>query len=320
MQTEKTKGNLKSQYPIDAVIPWVDGNDKQHKSKMLPYLKDKSQILSEKFRTRFDHVNEIEYAVDSILKFAPYIRKIFLVTDNQTPDFLQTKDHNKNYSKIEIIDHTVIFAGYEKFLPTFNNRPIDTCLYRIPDLAEHFLYFNDDVFLINDTNPETFFKRGLPILRGVWSSFEEDKLFKKKKKGKAGNKLAQQKAARYLGFHKYFRFRHTPHPLRKSTFETYFKNNEDKFLENIKYKFRSTNQFTAQGLANHVEIKNKTCYLEDNLRLLYFRSYKKPLFWYKYKLNIKYNDQLFLGLQSLDRCPDKILKFLLNWLETKVKP
>ncbi|WP_298550697.1 Stealth CR1 domain-containing protein [uncultured Algibacter sp.] len=302
---------------IDVVLPWVDGNDEKHRSKMLPYVKDKSKFQSEMFRTRFDHVNEIKFAVDSILKFAPFVTNIYLITDKQTPDFLTKENNAEFYNKVSIIDHTLIFSGYEEYLPTFNNRPIDTCLHRIPNLAEHFLYFNDDVFLINKTQPEDFFKNEWPIIRGEWTKFEEDKIKKLVKKPKVGHKTAQQIAAKQLGFKKYYRFRHTPHPLRKSTFVNYFKENEDIFIENIKHKFRHPNQFTPQGLANHIEIKNGTCYFENDLKLKYFRSYKKPLFWYKFKLNVIGKGKLFLGLQSLDHCPPIILTYLLKWLDKK---
>jgi len=300
---------------IDAVIPWVDGNDKNHQLKMIPYLDDKSIINSEKFRTRFDHVNEIEFAINSILTFAPFIRTIFIVTDNQIPQFLNNREVSK---KISIIDHKIIFAGYEKYLPTFNNRPIETCIHRIPDLAEHFIYFNDDTFLINPTKPDDFFINGLPVLRGKWTKFDEDKIKSIFKAPKKGHKTAQQQAAKKVGFKRYYRFRHTPHPMRKSIFENYFKEHKEIFIENIKYRFRSPNQFTPQGLANHIEIKNKTCFLKKELQLLYFRSYKKPLFWYHYKFNNINTNYLFLGLQSLDRCEPKILQFLLNWLKNKI--
>jgi len=44
----------------------------------------------------------------------------------------------------------------------FSSHPIEWNLHRIDGLAEHFVYFNDDVFLINHTNPEDFFVNGLP--------------------------------------------------------------------------------------------------------------------------------------------------------------
>ncbi|WP_179333105.1 Stealth CR1 domain-containing protein [Winogradskyella costae] len=308
--------NTAHQHKIDAVILWVDGNDQQHKAKMLPYLEDKTKINTEKFRTRFDQVNEIKFTINSILKYAPYVRNIHIITDNQTPDFLKNSK-DETYKKVAIVDHKVVFKGYEDFLPTFNCRPIETCLYRIPDLAEHFIYFNDDFFLINDTKPGDFFKDGLPILRGKWLKFDKDIFYKKFKKPRVGHKSIQQNAARLAGFNKYYNFKHTPHPLRKSTFENYFNGNEDVLIENIRHRFRKTSQFTPQGLANHLEIKNKTCHFKDDLQLMYFRSYKKPLYWYRFKLNIKSKGKLFLGLQSLDRSPPHILDYILGWLEKR---
>ena len=90
------------------------------------------------------------------------------------------------------------------------------------------------------------------------------------------------------------------------------------FVENIKYKFRSENQFTPQGLANHIEIKNKTCTLISELELLYMRSYKKPLFLIKFIFLLKGNRKRFLGLQSLDQCPSKTLTFLTKWIENRL--
>ncbi len=102
-----TKDSVK-QKPIDAVILWVDGNDEKHKAKMLPYVEDKTKVKSEKFRTRYDQVNEIKFTIDSILKFAPYIRNIFIITDNQTPDFLSQSNTKETYKKVaEYIENNI---------------------------------------------------------------------------------------------------------------------------------------------------------------------------------------------------------------------
>ncbi|MDA7557776.1 stealth family protein [Flavobacteriaceae bacterium] len=301
---------------IDAVILWVDGNDEKHKRKISPYILDKKKIKSNKFRTRYDQVNEIKYTIDSILKFAPYINRIHIITDNQIPKFL--KNNTKYQDKITVVDHTTIFNGYETYLPTFNCRPIETCMYRIPGLSEHFIYFNDDFFLINPTVPEDFFCEGLPVLRGKWLKFDEHIYYKKFKKPKTGHKTAQQNAAKLIGFKRYYNFKHTPHPLRKSTFLKYFKEHPSHFEKNIKYKFRNDQQFTPQGLANHLEIKNKACVFKSDLQLIYFRSYKKPMLWYIYKLNRQHQKRLFLGLQSLDLCPQEKLTYLLNWIKKRI--
>ena len=303
---------------IDAVILWVNGNDQKHKIKISNYVDNKSEISLTKFRTRFDQVNEIKFTIDSILKFAPYIENIHIITDEQTPEFLEKIDNNDYYKKVSIVDHKVVFKDFEQFLPTFNCRPIETCMHRIPGLAEHFIYFNDDFFLIKHTKPTDFFRNGLPVLRGKWLKFDKDIFYKKFKKIRVGHKKAQQKAAQLVGLKKYYNFKHTPHPLRKSTFKTYFNNNPNIFIENIKYRFRNENQFTPQGLANHIEIKNKSCVLISDLELLYMRSYTKPLFWIKFIFLLNGNKKRFLGLQSLDQCPSNTLKFLTKWIENRL--
>ncbi|MFY0714857.1 hypothetical protein J1D01_14360 [Seonamhaeicola sp. NFXS20] len=318
MTTRSCSSSIKN-HPIDAIILWVDGNDENHRLKMLSFLNDIETIKSKNFRTRYDHVNEIKFTIDSILKYAPFIRNIFIITDNQTPDFLKTTGRKDYYKNVSIIDHKIIFSGYEQFLPTFNSRTIESFMFRIPNLAEHFIYFNDDFFLINKTEPEDFFRNGYPVLRGKWQKLDKDKFLKKFKKQRFGHKYAQQYSAKLAGFDNYYNFKHTPHPFRKSTFEKYLKTNEEVFIENVKHKFRNKKQFLLQGLINHIEIKNKTCYFKNDYQLLYFRSYKKPLPWYKFKLNIKTNKKLFLGLQSLDKCPPKTLNYILKWLEKRME-
>ena len=72
---------------IDAVITWVDGSDLNYQKKLKKYLKDNNTI-----RRQYLQANEICLCIASIIKYAPFIRKIFIVTDNQTPDLINIKD------------------------------------------------------------------------------------------------------------------------------------------------------------------------------------------------------------------------------------
>ena len=165
---------------VDAVITWVDGNDPSHMSKLGNFMVDKNTINKKSVRMRYDQVNEIEFAVKSILKYAKFVRKIFIVTDNQTPEFLKDKELvKKKYSKVVIVDHATIFKGYEQYLPTFNSLSIESMLFNIPDLVEHFMYFCDDFFLANKTKVDDFFMEGKPVIRGFWKKFYEDIWHKK---------------------------------------------------------------------------------------------------------------------------------------------
>jgi len=314
-------------FEIDAVIAWVDGNDEAHLNKMTHYVEDKSKLGNQQFRTRFDQVNEIEFSVKSILKYAPFVRNIFIVTDGQTPLFL--KNHREEYPKVKIVDHKEIFKGFESYAPTFNSVSIETMLYRIPNLAEHFIYFNDDVFLLRKIKVNDFFSNGFPVLRGKFKSFDSGiwykvihqkivKLLGKTTKDKKyGYKKAQQNIAVKLGFRKYLRLDHTPAAIRKSTVKNYFEEHPEMIIHNIKHRFREPSQYMIQSLANHLEIQNKTCVIKNDYQLGYLQSYKKPLLWYKLKLKNFEKDPntLFLCLQSLDQCPKHKLNYILNWLK-----
>lgn len=307
---------------IDAVVLWVDGGDVNHQKKMMKYLGKDVDVTSRKVQDRFNQVEEIEFTIKSIIKNAPYIENIYLVTDNQIPTFLKKEE----LPKVKLIDHMDIFGSYQKYLPTFNCLPIETVMANIPNLSEHFIYFNDDCFLINKTKETDFFVEGNPVLRGNWTKFYEDiwireffnKVLKKKKRV-YGYKLGQQNIAKSLGFKKYFKFDHTPHPLRKSTIKKYFEEHPGMEELNVKHRFRHPDQFTLQGLANHIEIKNKTCVLKNDYQLLYIQSYKKALLYYKTLFFSKRRKALFMCLQSLDKAAPNKLAFFKEQLTKIIK-
>ena len=317
---------------VDAVITWVDGNDPKHREKMSQYIEDKNSLSNKSIRMRYDQVDEIEFSVKSILKYAKFIRNIYIVTDNQTPSFLKDIETAKQkYPNVFIIDHSIIFREYKHYLPTFNCLPIESLLYKIPNLAEHFLYLNDDFFLLRETNVSDFFIYNKPVIRGFWTNFYEDIWYKKvqkivykfinqeSKENIYGFKKGQQNIAKILGFKKYVRLDHTVAPLRKSTYDNYYIKNPEILDLNIKHRFRHPEQYTNQSLANHLEIKNNTFVLQNDYQLVYFQNYKKPLFWIKYKLRnaMKNNNKLFLCMQSLDQCPEEKLMYIKKWLHSK---
>jgi hypothetical protein len=323
---------INKNFEVDAVITWVDGNDQKHREKMSKYIKNKNSLNNKSVRMRYDQVNEIEFSVKSILKYAKFVRNIFIVTDNQTPSFLKDIEKAKQkYSNVFVVDHSIIFEGYNHYLPTFNCLPIESLLYKIPNLAEHFLYLNDDLFLLRETQISDFFINSNPVIRGFWTNFYEDIWYKKIQKlsykfiGKEtkeniyGFKKGQQNIAKILGFDKYVRHDHTIQPLRKSTYDNYYIKNPEILDLNIKHRFRHSEQYTIQSLANHLEIKKGDFVLKTDYQLGYFQNYKKPLWWIKFKLRKveKNKDMLFLCMQSLDQCPEDKLGFIKKWLSNK---
>ncbi len=143
--------------PIDAVYTWVDGADPAHRAKRARYrpMRGEAEATQERWRDN----GELRYSLRALQRHAPWIRRIFIVTDQQVPDWLDTA-----HPQIEIVDHRAIFPD-DRYLPTFNSCVIEAFLHRIPGLASHYLYFNDDMFLGQPVVPEDFLNAaGRPIL------------------------------------------------------------------------------------------------------------------------------------------------------------
>tara|TARA_R100001143_G_scaffold63581_1_gene72420 strand:- start:26706 stop:27707 length:1002 start_codon:yes stop_codon:yes gene_type:complete len=257
---------------IDAVITWVDGNEPNHRKKWNQHKKENrnidNELLTGRDKTRFINNGELKYCLSSIRKFAPWIRKIYVVTDDQIPEFVNEEfisEHN-----LSIIDHKTIFKSYEWALPTFNSRTLESMLWRIPDLSTHFIYFNDDFVLTKPLYPSDFFYKDQVVLRGGWKKVrnygalrikinEWVSAISKRALGitRSMNLLLQIKSAKLAGYDKrYFKSPHVPHPMRKKTISDFFAANPLLLNENIQYKFRNMDQFSAVYLANHLEIKN----------------------------------------------------------------
>ena len=125
-----------SEAPIDAVITWVDGSDPAHAERLRAYLEQTGGPRpAAADPTRFNDAGELEYCVASILRFAPWIARIHIVSDRQQPKLLRLLAGTPFADRLRLVDHREIFAGHEQHLPTFNSRAIITALWRIPGLA-----------------------------------------------------------------------------------------------------------------------------------------------------------------------------------------
>lgn len=317
---------------IDAVITWVDSSDVVWQKKINQYLENKIDWSNKKEATRYNSINEVEIAIVSIIKFATFIKNIYLVTDNQQPkNFTELQQKAKeNGVNLELIDHTVIFRDYKNYLPSFNSCSIITMLYQIPNLADKFVIFNDDTFLMRETSASDFFIDDKPIVRGRWDTFYEDKffrnvflkiksIFKKVDAKKTGYKLVQQKSAKLLGFKKYIRRDHTPVSIRKSTLTTYFTKNPAFLDNNIKHRFRDNSQFIISSLSNHLEVRNNTYVLENNFHLTYFQSYNNFITKLKLRSFNTDKNKKFMCFQSLELAPKETLKYILTWIDEKLE-
>jgi hypothetical protein len=154
---------------IDLVYLWVDGNDPVWLARKNTFLGNESFARQSNCKGRFANNDELKFSLRSVEKFIPWVRRIFIITDNQIPDWLKIE-----HPKISIVDHRQILP--EEALPCYNSEIIEYFIYKIPDLSEHFIYLNDDMFFNDLLKPDFFFAAdGFPIVRlkrktfGLWN-------------------------------------------------------------------------------------------------------------------------------------------------------
>ncbi len=138
---------------IDFVMPWVDGNDpewQKEKAKYRPSAMDDSDTP-----VRYRDWDNLQYWFRGVEKFAPWVNKIYFITWGHVPSWLNT-DH----PKLCIVNHKDYIPAL--YLPTFSSHTIELNMHRIKGLSEQFVYFNDDMFLLNDVKPTDFFVNGKP--------------------------------------------------------------------------------------------------------------------------------------------------------------
>lgn len=326
-----------SLHPIDAVVTWVDGQDPKHLQKLNAYL---TQIGGQRPRTadptRFHNDGEINYCVVSLLKFAPWLRTIYIVTDEQTPDIVNQIKSTPWKDKIKLVDHKTIFAGYEEVLPTFNIRSIMTVLWRIPGLSERFLFLNDDFALIQPVKPEDFFHENGVVIRGDWRSMEDKrwankirdtwfryvpKTQKQKLRDRAKHSNAQINSARIAGFSgQYFWLRHEPHPWRISTIKAFFDKHPTLFEDNLRPKLRDPEQFICEALAAYLELQAGTAIIDQSLMALKIDPPDQAEKDLIQMMNRADQDKscAFICVQSLEKAAPELHQHIVAWLNRRI--
>lgn len=146
---------------IDFVVTWVNGNDLEWQREYLKYsaINDGGDSRIVRYRSW----DNFKYWFRGVEKFAPWVRKVFLVTEGHIPDWL-----NLDNEKLVVVKHSEIMPT--DHLPTFNSCAIEVNLHKIPGLSEQFVYFNDDIFITNYLTSDFFFKNGLPCEVAVFNA------------------------------------------------------------------------------------------------------------------------------------------------------
>ena len=140
---------------IDLVYNYVNGNDTE-------WVEKRNQFAMNEHNTacRFRDNKELLYSLRSVEKYAPWIRRIYIIMDSKVPEWL-----NLDNDKLRIVTHEEIIPA--EYLPTYNSNVIEQHMFNIEGLSEIFLYANDDMFFGNHVSEDFFVKDGKPVIRLV---------------------------------------------------------------------------------------------------------------------------------------------------------
>ncbi|WP_206441891.1 stealth family protein [Streptomyces boncukensis] len=213
-------------FPVDVVYTWVDGEDPQMRAKRARHQeRGVAEILEKEISdSRYTSHDELKYSLRSLAMYADFVRHIYIVTDGQKPHWLDDQAPG-----ITVVDHRDIFP--QGVLPVFNSHAIETRLHHIPGLSDHYLYFNDDVFVGRRVTPEHFFHgSGLmripvsPLKVGVGKPHAEETATN------SASKNVRQLLFEMFGRMTTNNFMHTPLPQQRETLQAL----EELFPEDVR--------------------------------------------------------------------------------------
>lgn len=227
--------------PIDVVYTWVDSSDPKWQAKFSHFI-GRPTKTTHGSELRYLSRDELRYSIRSVLKYAPWVRNIYIVTDDQRPDWFIGSD------RIRIVDHREIFPD-PSVLPVFNSHAIESCLHRIPGLSERFIYFNDDVFLGQPTSPNDFFSRGGRVMTYLSGhlSFNPEWIANGTLPTDAAFRNTSRIIERRFGVTPVAKAQHTPHPMLKSVLEMIEAEHPEGIAKTRSARLRSDSDMNVTG-------------------------------------------------------------------------
>jgi len=228
-------------FDVDLVYTWVDDRDPNWQRMFAQYAPtNRAAARPALFRS----VDELKFSMRSLIH-APWIRRVFLVTNCAPPQWLNTK-----HPRLQLISHEDLLPAAA--CPTFNSHAIEACLHRIPGLAEHFLYLNDDIFFLDATTKADFF-----LSNGVSRSFLEPYgLVVKPLPADAPDYLLAARNGKELletrfGASPTQLHRHVPHVLQRSVIEELERAYPTEFHATRHSRFRSPTDLSVPSFLYH---------------------------------------------------------------------
>lgn len=241
--TKKTTQDI--DFPIDIVYAWVDGSDPVWLTKFNKYKGVPQQELSARNNTeaRYKDREELKYSLRSVYMYAPFVRNIYIVTDQQVPSWLNTND-----PRVRIVDHKEIFSD-PSVLPVFNSHAIGAQIHNIKGLSDRYLYLNDDMLFGKLTTPQKFFYgNGLAKVPGSRALIHAGEPKNFEPAPSSAGKNVRRAIEETFGIYLTNKYRHSPNPQIKEVSQEIESKYPELVRRTIESRFRNKTdvQFASQ--------------------------------------------------------------------------
>jgi hypothetical protein len=320
---------------IDAVISWVDGYDPTFQQKLKNYCVSQGLTQNQVIEpTRIQQCDEITYCLYSLSRFAPWLRTIYIITNQQTPPIVTELQGTALGNKIVIVDQNELLKKLNISTPVFNSIGVEWLIWQIEGLSDQFIYLNDDFFILREVTPEDFFRNNKMVLRGHWKIQAERKYghrvrnFIARCMGKQKLDLKidihrhfQEESARIANCsHRYYLLPHAPFPLIKQQFVQRIGLNSQLMYDSLRHPFRHREQVSSIPLLVHFSIKDNQTLYESPNSVIMINGACHSFLKIKKRLDRANTDSkiAFLCVQSLDQASQEIQKYIHEWLQKKI--
>ena len=106
--------SIMKEMKIDFVVTWLDPSDPEWQKQYELY----KDAKGDKSKARFREMNIFRYWFRAVEKYAPWVNKVFLITNGKFPDWI-----NKDNPKLVLVKHEDYIPA--EYLPTFNSCTIE---------------------------------------------------------------------------------------------------------------------------------------------------------------------------------------------------
>eukprot|EP00392_Amoebophrya_sp_AT5.2_P013006 g13117.t1 len=264
-------------FDIDVVIPYVM-ETKRLKEKFEEYCVKEFGAGGKKLQPwhRLRDLGTLEALLLSIERYLPFVRKVHVVSNGELPKWLSSRQFglsvpgsafwSNKTGRLRFVTHEEIWeeASINDDLPTFNSCAIFTQLVNVPDLAERFVYAEDDMMFLRPILPSDLFDfrdglGGRPYLLGSADQLPRGGREEYRRKLSHDAAHAKCPASMWLG--------HQPIPLRKTDVRGAIATMNDEFK-------LATNGKDLFALTRHTRCRSETPPLCDGMAS--FRIKGKP--------------------------------------------